>query len=238
MNGLLDFFTQGAFWWGTVLGALISGGLTYWTTHRSDTRTFEHDDERDRRKADREQRERNEQLVFEAATTFAGVCGEILANSIDEKKLFNFLRDAYHNEAGTPDPKAMEKFMFAEDQLGEFKRLVEPFNTLKMVAPVALLEHATRLNSSLATITSSMTQPLAKPLAVKTAGEELDAFINVFRKEYGRDSYTASQAQDDAMNFMKTLEEQMHTYISEAKSDMRAAGFTSTPWDDRPTRSS
>lgn len=235
MSGLSDFFTEGAFWWGagagTVLGACITSGINFWNTHRSDTRTFDHEDDLDQRKADREQEERNQAIVFEAATSFATVCSEILESSVDVKGLFNALRDAYHDERGTPDPKADEKLMFAETTMSQTMRIQTPFNTLKMVAPVALLERATQLSAAIIALTKTTTEPFAKPLVMKTAADELDKFINAFRREYGREEYPPSKAQADAMSFMKTLQKQVSDYMEEAKADMRAAGFRTTPWD-------
>jgi hypothetical protein len=36
------------------------------------------------------------------------------------------------------------------------------------------------------------TEPFAAQVAMKTAGEELENFINVFRRELGREEYTES----------------------------------------------
>ncbi|MEH6822024.1 MAG: hypothetical protein V7706_18995 [Dietzia psychralcaliphila] len=169
--------------------------------------------------------------MFEASTNYAAVCSEIIENSLDVKGLFNAIRDVYHNERGTPDPKALEKFMFAEEQTDEIKRITTPFNKLKMVAPIELLEHATQLNMALMTLLRTTTEPFAKPLAMKIAGEQLDQFINAFRREYGREEYPPSKAQENAMSFMQTLQQQVNAYMEEAKAEMKAAGFKSTPWD-------
>lgn len=245
MSGLSDFLTEGSFWWGAGAGAVIAGTVGPLITMRSlrksderkaaheasiQTRKEEHEDDLDQKKADREQEKRNQEIIFEASTTFAAACSDILVNSIDVKGVFNFLRDEYHNGQGTPDPKAAEKFAFAEAQVDQTKQLMTPFNKLKMIAPVDLLAQATRLNVAVLALGKTITEPFARVVALKAAGDELDGFINAFRKEYGREQYPPSDAQRDAMSFMSTLKKQVDDFQEEAEKDMRAAGFTSTPW--------
>ncbi|QNJ90969.1 hypothetical protein HZU40_22400 [Mycolicibacterium fluoranthenivorans] len=55
--------------------------------------------------------------------------------------------------------------------------------------------------------------------------------FNVFRAEIGKDMYTASKAQQRALGFLANLKQQVHDYMEESKTEMRAAGFTTTPWD-------
>ena len=61
---------------------------------------------------------------------------------------------------------------------------------------------------------------------------QLDNFINVFRKEIGRDEYTRSTAQQQVDTFLANLKKQVDAYMQEAKQEMRDAGFPSTPWDN------
>lgn len=77
----------------------------------------------------------------------------------------------------------------------------------------------------------TITQPLARPVAMKAATDALNGFIAVFREESGREAYTESDAQAAVMSFMSTLQQQIDAFVEEAKSDMRATGFTTTPWD-------
>lgn len=114
-------------------------------------------------------------------------------------------------------------------------KIIKVFNALKMVAPDKLLTSATRLNVAVLAILHTATQPLAKMVALKTASTELDCFVNDFREECGRSRYTDSEAKRDALSFMETLRKQAAEYKEEAIKDMRAAGFTTTPWD-MPTR--
>jgi hypothetical protein len=100
MSGLSDFLTTGTFWWGagagTVLGASITAGVNFLSTHRSDSRTFDHEDTLDQRRADREQKKSNDELVREAAMDFAEAAANALASSIDLKAAFNALRDQFN----------------------------------------------------------------------------------------------------------------------------------------------
>ncbi len=81
------------------------------------------------------------------------------------------------------------------------------------------------------TVLRTTTEPFAKPVALKAAGDELNAFTNEFREECGRGRYEQSNAERDAMSFMDTLSQQVDAYMEEAKRDMKAAGFKTTPWD-------
>ncbi|WP_406272550.1 hypothetical protein OH799_32980 [Nocardia sp. NBC_00881] len=80
------------------------------------------------------------------------------------------------------------------------------------------------------TVFRTTTEPFAKPVALKAAADELNTFINDFREECGRQRYEAPDAERDAMSFMDMLKQQVDSYMEEAKRDMKAAGFESTPW--------
>ncbi|QXF82293.1 DUF4863 family protein [Rhodococcus pyridinivorans] len=92
-------------------------------------------------------------------------------------------------------------------QVEAAKGITTPFSKLKMVASPALLAATSRLNTSILALNQTTTQPFARQVAMKTAGDELANFINVFRTECGREQYPPSAAQRDAMSFMATLEQ-------------------------------
>lgn len=246
MSAISDFFTESSFWWGTGVGTIIAGTagplITAKALKASDKRKAiqedktsqdkrDHEEKLEQAKRDHEIKVDREKREFEAATDFARVCNDIITTSLDVKSIFNILRDLVNNEAGRPDPKAFEKIAFAETQVEEFKKLTGPYQRLQMVASPKLLTAATRLMAAMTGIQKTIAQPLARPVATKAAGDELNLFINTFREEAGREAYSPSDAQRDAMSFMQTLKQQVASFMEEAKEDMRAAGFTTTPWD-------
>lgn len=245
MSALSDFFTQ-PFWPGVPLGAIAGGALgaliNAKTSKASDLRKAEqedrtnrekrnHEEKLEKAKRDHEAKVEREKREYEAATEYARVCNEIITGSLDIKGVFNFLSDAYHNASGLPDPKAMEKIAFAETQMEEFKKIAGPFQRLQMVASPKLMTSAIQLSAAMAMIQRTITEPLARPVAVQAASGQLLHFINTFREETGRGEYSPSEAQLDALSFMATLKQQVDAFIDEAKRDMREAGFTTTPWD-------
>ena len=243
MTGVVEYVTAPEFWAGGVLlGALGSIG-TYFTTKAADKRKFTHDhDMRDRqewhedavldRKEDREDKLREHENLYAVATEYTEVISDILINAMDIKGVFNMFRDAFFNSSGQADPMAKEKFDHSERVIDSNKRIGVPFNKLRLVAPTPILDAAIQLNASVLTVMRVTTEPFAMPIAYKTAGDQLDEFINVFRKEVGREEYTKSAAHSQVMTFMQNLKHQVDTYMQEAKADMRRAGFTSTPWDN------
>lgn len=66
MSAFSDFMTQSSFWWGTGAGAILAstagGILAYVSKHKSDTRTFENDKDKDERQAARENKARNDAI--------------------------------------------------------------------------------------------------------------------------------------------------------------------------------
>ncbi len=64
-----------------------------------------------------------------------------------------------------------------------------------------------------------------------SAADEVNNFFNVFREAVGREQYADERAQQQALSFMETLKKQVDDYMEEAKADMKAAGFKTTPWD-------
>lgn len=240
MSALSDFMTQSGFWWGTGLGAVLSGVITSAVTtasvRASDKRKAGQEDKTLDRKEGREDEKESEQRVRKACTEFAGVCAEVLTASIDVKGLFNSLRDAFNTDAGLADPMALQKLMFAETQVEEMKRVAKAYNDLKMEVPGPIMQAATRLLQSLQTVAGQTTDPVKKALAVKVAGGEMDNFINVFRDYFKLDRYSANESARDTASFLDTLKKQVHDFTEEAQRDMKAAGFQTTPWDV-PTQS-
>ena len=168
------------------------------------------------------------------ATEYVEVCSSILTDAIDTKGIFNMFRDMFYNKTGQADPMAAQKFDRAENVVESSKRIATPFNKLRLAAPTNVLDAASRLNAAIMTVMKQTTEPFAAQVAMKTAGEELENFINVFRKELGRDEYTESDAQKQVLTFMENLKGQVEAYMQEAKIDMKAAGFKTTPWDNMP----
>jgi hypothetical protein len=225
-------FTTHQFW----TGGLIVGGLgsigTYFTTRASDTRKFKQEDEVLDRKETREDKLRESENLYAAASEFTEVCSDILMNSVDTTGAFNAIRAMFYNRAGRADPKADDKIDHAAKRAEENKRIAVPFNKLRLVAPNNVLEAATQLNAATLALLRTTTEPFAIPITLKTAGDHLDNFINVFRREVGREPYTRSTAQEQTLTFLGNLKKQVHDYMEESKAEMRAAGFTSTPWDN------
>ena len=184
------------------------------------------------RKEKREDKLRDEESLYNVAMEYTGVCTDILTTSVDTKGAFNAIRDMFYNRAGRADPKVEDKIEHATKLAEENKRIIRPYNKLRLVAPKNVLEAATQLNAAVLTVLQTTTEPLATPVALKTAGERLDNFVNVFRKEVGRDEYTQATAQKQVISFLGNLKTQVDAYMEEAKADMKAAGFKTTPWDN------
>lgn len=162
---------------------------------------------------------------------FAEDSAEVLTNSIDVKGLFNAFRDQFNTERGFADPIAMEKFMFAETQVEQMVQLMKSFHRLKVVAPIEIVQPAGKVVAAFQTVANMTAQPFAKPAALRAAGVELDIFVNTFRQYLKLDPFTEEDAKRQADSFVATLKKQTDAYMAEAKDDMKAAGFTSTPWD-------
>ncbi len=102
-------FTTHEFW----TGGVIVGGLgsigTYFTTHASDKRKFKQEDKVLDRRETREDKLREEENLYAAASEFTEVCTDILTNTIDTKRAFNAIRDMFYNRAGRADPNVENK---------------------------------------------------------------------------------------------------------------------------------
>jgi hypothetical protein len=224
-------FTTHEFWTGgLIVGSLGSVG-TYFTTRASDKRRFNQEDKVLDRKETREDKLREQESLYASAGEFTDVCSDILVNSIDAKGAFNTIRDMFYNRVGRADPNVDAKLDHVTKVTEQTKRIALPFNKLRLVAPNNVLEAATQLNAAVLTVVRMTTEPFATPITLKAAGDQLDNFINVFRSEIGRDEYTQSTAQQEVITFVGNLKKQVDAYMQEAKADMKAAGFKSTPWD-------
>ncbi|WP_431949657.1 hypothetical protein [Nocardia lijiangensis] len=232
MSVVSDFFTQPGFGWGALLGAGVVGpAVGAWSLRASDKRKANQEHAVLDRKEGREDQLREQQTVFDAATAFAAECSDVLMNAVDTKAVFNAIRDALIGAAGKPDPNAGAKLDEAAKQAEATKRITTPLNKLKMVGSEKLVASATRVSTAVLTVLRTTTEPFARQVALKAAADELATFINDFREESGRERYEASDAERDAMSFMDTLKKQVDAYMEEAKRDMKAAGFETTPWD-------
>ncbi|WP_255029238.1 hypothetical protein [Rhodococcus sp. GA1] len=246
MSAISDLLTTPGVWIATPIGAVLGGlggaFINSRTSKASDERKSAQEDKTNRDKREfeaaqaeakrrHEEKVEREKAILDAASDFAGACNSILVSAIDVKGAFNFMRDALNNSTGLPDPKAIEKMLFAESQVDEFKNLTGPYQRLQLVASPALLSAATKLNAAIGALNQTITQPLARPVAMKAAADELNCFIATFRAETGREAFTPSDAHRAALSFMDTLKEQVDAFVEEAKSEMRASGFATTPWD-------
>ncbi|MUM21916.1 hypothetical protein FZI91_09400 [Mycobacterium sp. CBMA271] len=189
------------------------------------------DEKTQARKEEREDKLREHESLYTAAMDFVEVSTGILITAIDMKGVFNLMRDLVNGRAGVDDPMAEAKFDHSEKVMDAQMRIAVPMNKLKLVAPNAILDAATRTSLAIVTTVRQTTEPFAGRVAHQAAAKELDSFYNVFREEVGREPYSGEQAQEQALSFMASLKHQVDDYIEEAKADMKAAGFKTTPWD-------
>jgi hypothetical protein len=185
------------------------------------------------RKEEREDKLREQESLYTAAMDSVEVSTDILVTSIDIKGIFNSMRDLFYNRTGQDDPKADAKFDHSEKVMDAQTRIAVPINKLKLVAPVDVLDSAMRTSVAVMTTVRQTTEPFAKQVAHQAASEELNNFYNVFRQAVGREPYTDERAREQALSFMETLKKQRDEFIEEAKADLRAAGFKTTPWDNK-----
>lgn len=230
MSAVSDFFTQGSYWWGVISGAVVTAGGGALSLRASDKRKAAQEDKVLDRKEEREDKKSNDQLVREAAMSFAENSAEVLTNSIDVKGLFNAFRDHFNTAGGFDDSMAIEKFMFAETQVDQMIQLTKAFHRLKVVAPAEIVQPASKVVAAFQVVANMTAQPFAKPVALRAAGVELDTFVNAFRQYLKLDPFTEQDAKRESESFVLTLKKQVDDYMAEAKADMKAAGFTSTPW--------
>lgn len=152
---------------------------------------------------------------------------------MDIKGAFNAIRDMVYNRAGADDPKADDKLDHATKASEEMKRIMKPYNKMRLIAPTNVIDAAVDVNAAMLATLRATTEPFAQPITRKAAGDAIEKFVNVFRAEIGKDMYTASKAQERAISFLANLKQQVHDYMEESKAEMKAAGFKTTPWDKR-----
>jgi hypothetical protein len=240
--------TTREFWAGVPLGALVTGVIAPIITARSvrasDGRKAEQerqilalkaeqDEKAQARKDEREDKLREQGSLYTAAMEFVEVSTDILVTAIDIKGIFNTMRDFVYNRAGMDDPMGEAKFDHSEKVMEAQMRIAVPVNKLKLVAPTNVLDSAMRTSLAIMTTVKQTTEPFAGRVAHQAASEELNNFYNVFRQEVGREPYSDERAREQALSFMETLKKQVDDYIEEAKAEMKAAGFKTTPWDNR-----
>lgn len=231
MSGFIEFVTTPEFLTGSFVSGLLGAGIGYVSTRSCDKRKFTHEEKMQTRKEDREDKLRDQQNLHTAGMEFVEVSSDILMTTIDIKGLWNIMRDAFYNQTGEDDPVAEGKFDHSEKVMTAQMRIAVPVNKLKLVAPKEVLDAATRTTAAIMTTVRQTTEPFASRVAHKAASDELNKFISVFREAAGRDPYTDAQTQAQVYAFMETLKQQVADFIEEAKADMKAAGFTTTPWD-------
>ena len=232
VSGFIEFVTTPEFLTGVSVPVLL-GGAAYLSTRNSDHRKAAHEEKMQTLKDERDDKLREQERLYAAATDFAEVSTDILVTSIDIKDIFNSMRDWFYNRAGMDDPMADAKFDHSEKVTQAQMRIAVPINKLKLVAPVNVLDAATRTSLAIMETVKHTTEPFAQRVAHQAASEELTKFFNIFRQEVGREPYVDERAQQQALSFMETLKKQVDDYIEEAKAEMKAAGFKKTPWDNR-----
>ncbi|MGW4067203.1 hypothetical protein [Nocardia grenadensis] len=234
MSLIPQFLTQGTFYAafipGAACGAVVTAGSTYFNNRSSDNRKARQEHEKLDRVEAREDKRESDERLRKACAEYASVCEQVLIGAIDTKAIFNALRDAVL-QPGQIDPKGMSKVAFAETQIDEMKRVGKAYSDLKLEAPSQIMSAATRSYQALQMLTRATTEPFAKAVLVKTAAEELNKFIEVFRDHFGIGRYGYEDAERDTETFVDTLKVQIRDFVEEAKHDLREAGFRSTPWD-------
>lgn len=231
MSGFVEFVTTPEFLTGSFVSGLLGAGIGYVSTRSSDKRKFKQEEKMQTRKEDREDKLRDQQNLHTAAMEFVEVSSDILVSTIDIKGMWNIMRDWFYNQTGQDDPMAAGKFDHSEKVMNAQMRIAVPVNKLKLLAPKEVLDAATRATTAIMTTVRQTTEPFASRVAHKAASDELNKFISVFREAAGRDPYTDAETQAQAYAFMETLKQQVADFIEEAKTDMKAAGFKTTPWD-------
>jgi hypothetical protein len=240
MSAWSDFFTQPGFWIGTPVGTIVGGlGGAWINAHRSkasDTFKAAQEDKTNAEKREHDEKVRKEarahdeevereKRAYQACTEFYTLATEVLTNSIDVKGTFNSIRDAYYNSTGEADPVANLKIEFAADQTAALIPLGQVHNKVKFNAPKEIVSHSAKLYQSLAMIVQTTTNPPAKEVAIRTAGEQLDTFINAYRTFYGLETYSMDDAKRDTATYLQIYQKQTIAFLEEARKDMGAAEF-------------
>ena len=125
-------------------------------------------------------------------------------------------RDMFYNKTGEADPMAALKFDRAEKVVESNKRIATPFNKLRLAAPTNVLDAASRLNAAIVTVMKQTTEPFAAQVAMKTAGEELENFIECLPRELVAKVYGVRRA-EGGLDLHGKLKGQVEAYMREAK---------------------
>ncbi len=222
---------------------LLTGGITFFSTRASDRRKFKHDDKmQDRRDAreggvqehteTREDKLREEQSLIAAAEEFTQICSEILVDTIDTEGAFNAIRDMLNNMAARDDPAAEKKLAHAQKVADAQKRIVSPHTRLKLSASPEVVAAADKVVASLLAVARMTTEPFAVVMAQKAAADEMNDFANVIRKELGKTEYSPEDSKKAVYSFLNSLQRQTDDFVEQARDEMKAAGFRTTPWDN------
>jgi hypothetical protein len=225
MNAVADFFTQPTFWWGGLAGALVTGVIAPMITARSlrksDRFKAAQEDRVQTRKEEREDKLREQETLKETATKFSEVCSSVLEKAVDSKSAFNSIMDVAQKIQGKIDKKAFEKVEYAIDLMDEAKRITTAFNNLRVVAPVPVLQKASKLNAAMLALCKATTVPLAKPPMMAEAANAMEEFTNAVRAELGLEPYTAADGERAKATYMDALTKQMNDYIKQMQEDAR-----------------
>jgi hypothetical protein len=89
----------------------------------SDGRKAAQEDKMQARKEEREDKLRNEEILYSAAMEFSDVASDILMNSVDIKGAFNSIRDRYYGRIGINDPNLENKVEHATKVTENTKRI-------------------------------------------------------------------------------------------------------------------
>jgi hypothetical protein len=119
---------------GTVLG-LAAPIIAAGRSRNSDQFKADHEAKMQDRKAKHEAKVRDEQSVYKVATDYVEVCTDVLENTIELKDAFNAIRDmVYAPRVGADDPKADDEIDQALKASEEMKRIMKPYNKMRVVA--------------------------------------------------------------------------------------------------------
>jgi hypothetical protein len=167
----------------------------------------------------------NREILRETATKFSEVCSSVMEKAIDSKSVFNGVMDVAQNIQGKIDKKAFDMVEYAVDLMNETKRITTAFNNLRVVAPVPVLQTASKLNAAMLALCQATTVSLAQPPLLAEAGNAMEDFTNAVRAELGLDPYTAEDGERARATYMETLTKQMNDYITETQAEARRFGF-------------
>jgi hypothetical protein len=236
--------TTHEFWAGVGSTGVLGVAGTYLNNRFSDKRKFKQEDKTLGRKEDREDttqthketREdklREEQTLIAAADEFTQICSGILVDTIDTEGAFNMIRDMLNNRTGRDDPAAEKKLAHAQKVTDAQKRIAGPHWRLRMTASSPeVLAAADKVVASLLAVGRMTVEPFAVVMAQKVAADEMTNFAMVIRKELGKTEYTSDDSKKAVLSFIDTLQRQTGDFVEQARDEMKAAGFRTTPWDN------